>query len=372
MDSDEINYIRQIVDTQAGQECRLSATFAMLKGLLATMDMLRQLLDRTAAPQVAPAASQLWVCGRAETCPDPQCHGASKPHYHDSPNDLIDFCPLQEDAYSRCIPYTPPAAPAAPAPVSVPHPHGVVLALRGLLDILNAHGATDGSDYESAVINRREIARQALAQYDAGDTPAPTRPSANIDAVAAFREFLEELEKIQSVPFLERLSSGGGVTVDGLMSRAYSTLKEIGYGETPAPNAAPPSSEVVAALRYLLEVVREDASCKPGSDLDYGIDEAAKALEEFDTTARLDAGETPAPNQAPRTAAEAARMARMLREYSRDQEREAHELGEHLQQSTVKWYIEEDREKINKRVADDMDFAVPCLEQLAQIEEAAK
>jgi hypothetical protein len=165
MDSDEITFIRRVVENQTGQECGFSATFAMLKGLLATMDMLQQLLlDRTAAPQVTPAAPA--------APPDLVGHLRLILEIMGGDSGYAGLDIAEREARKALAAYDL-AEVWAERPPAAPPPHEVVEALRGLLDILNIHGASDGSDYWSAVINRREIARQALTRLDAGETPAP-------------------------------------------------------------------------------------------------------------------------------------------------------------------------------------------------------
>jgi hypothetical protein len=184
MNSDEITYIRQVVENQAGQECGLSATFAMLKGLLATMDMLRQLLDRTAAPQDAPDE---YMCKERH-----DCGGVG----------LLCPCQNYEAERDTTFPHTPPATS------TVPPSSEVVEALRELVAAMRNDEAFVGEEVDRLNSALQE-AERVLASLDAGETPAPDYPAPRpVEDAARMAEVLRDWFKSKGMGNTARIADG--------------------------------------------------------------------------------------------------------------------------------------------------------------------
>jgi len=213
------------------------------------------MFPETAAPQVAPAEHKLLVCEAASLCL--WIKDGGRPCGHDTPHHRTERCSWicsYHDGVGDCTPYTPPAAPAAPPPpASIISESSVVGALFDLVRL------------SKVVLSGQDVKPEF--------TQAVTHADHVLDLVGdALRE--------------------GAILYPATIP------------------AAPPSSEVAAALRNLAHAV--NAYAPPGTDVAImGATRDAIAL-----LGRLDAGETPEPDYpAPRSVEDAARMAEALRDW---------------------------------------------------------
>jgi len=168
MDSDEITFIRRVVENQTGQECGFSDTFAMLKGLLATIDMLQQLLDRTAASQVTPAApaAPADLVGHLRLILE--IMGG------DSGYAGLDIA--EREARKALAAYDLAEVWAERPPAASP-PNEVVEALRELLE--------DSYTFSEDRLSSQAEAERVLASLDVDETPSPNTASTKAERIAA-------------------------------------------------------------------------------------------------------------------------------------------------------------------------------------------